>query len=244
MIEPETTTCEPVQQQATPPLDAAPALPQRVEALLIASPRAVPAMRLAQALGMAPMPTPGAPAEAVQADAGGDGSGAPTGEQPPVTIHTRARRRAKNADRGPDPLAQLQAAVEQLNSEYAASGRSFRIEAVAGGYRFMTLPAFGSDIAALNGAGAAGRLSRSAMETLAIVAYRQPVTRATLEAIRGVSCGETLKTLMERRLITIAGRAEELGRPMLYATTRQFLELFGLSSLKDLPAAGDLRVKG
>ena len=84
------------------------------------------------------------------------------------------------------------------------------------------------------------KLSRAAIETLAIIAYRQPVTRAELEAIRGVACGEVLKSLVERRLVTITGRAEELGRPMLYGTTRQFLDHFGLATLKDLPAPADL----
>jgi segregation and condensation protein B len=83
-------------------------------------------------------------------------------------------------------------------------------------------------------------LSRAGLESLAIIAYRQPVTRAQLEAIRGVACGEVLRTLMDRRLITIKGRAEELGRPLLYATTKEFLDAFGLSSIKDLPSVGDL----
>ena len=83
------------------------------------------------------------------------------------------------------------------------------------------------------------RLSKPALETLAIIAYRQPVTRAELEAIRGVACGEVVRTLMERRLVKITGRAEELGRPMLYGTTRQFLDTFGLASVKDLPKPED-----
>ena len=84
--------------------------------------------------------------------------------------------------------------------------------------------------------GCASRLSRPAIETLAIIAYKQPITRAKLEAIRGVGCGEVLKSLLERRLIAVTGRAEELGRPMLYGTTRQFLDAFGIRSVKDLPS--------
>jgi segregation and condensation protein B len=84
------------------------------------------------------------------------------------------------------------------------------------------------------------RLTPAALETLAIVAYRQPLLRADLEAIRGVACGEVLRGLLDRRLIRIVGRAEELGRPMLYGTTKEFLEVFGLASLKDLPQAKDL----
>jgi len=104
----------------------------------------------------------------------------------------------------------------------------------------MTLPDHAAAIAAFHGAASQSKLSRAAVETLAIIAYRQPVTRATLEAIRGVACGEVVRTLLERKLIAIAGRAEELGRPMLYATSKQFLDAFGLASNKDLPALSDL----
>lgn len=134
-------------------------------------------------------------------------------------------------------------AIESLNASYEKTGRSFRIEEVAGGYQIYTLPEFGSVLASLNRTRAQSKLSPAQMETLAITAYRQPVLRADIEAIRGVSCGEVLRSLMERRLIKIVGRAEELGRPMLYGTTRQFLEVFGLSSLKDLPKAEELRPK-
>lgn len=130
-------------------------------------------------------------------------------------------------------------AVEALNASYEASGRSFRIEPVAGGYRAVALARFAPVLAALHGARESQSLSRAAVETLAIVAYRQPVTRAELEAIRGVSCGEVLRTLLDKRLVDITGRAEELGRPMLYGTTRRFLEVFGLASLKDLPSVQD-----
>lgn len=136
--------------------------------------------------------------------------------------------------------AEVEAAIASLNAEYERTGRSFRVEKVAGGYRLMTLPEFAPVIAAHHKARASTKLSKAAIETLAIIAYRQPVTRAEVEAIRGVACGETIKTLMDRRLVTIRGRAEEVGRPMLYGTTKQFLDAFGLSSLKDLPATGEL----
>lgn len=135
--------------------------------------------------------------------------------------------------------AEVEAAIASLNTAYEATGRSFRIERVAGGYRVMTLARFGPTLNGARGA-RSGRLSRPAIETLAIVAYRQPLTRAQIEAIRGVGCGEVLRALLERRLVTITGRAEELGRPMLYGTTRRFLEVFGLASLDDLPSAKDL----
>ncbi len=132
-------------------------------------------------------------------------------------------------------------AVAALNTAYESTGRSFRVETVAGGYRVMTLPRFAAAVAAYHKTKAASKLTRAAIETLAIIAYKQPITRAELEAIRGVSCGEVLKTLMERRLITIKGRAEELGRPMLYGTTKAFLDHFGLASIKELPAPADLK---
>ena len=140
---------------------------------------------------------------------------------------------------GADRVAR--AAVEQLNREYEQGNRAFRIDAVAGGYRVMTVPGQAAAVAAIRGAQARTALSRAAVETLAIIAYKQPLTRASLEAIRGVACGEILRSLIDRRLVTIAGRAEEPGRPMLYGTTKRFLEVFGLSSLKDLPSVEEFR---
>ena len=130
-------------------------------------------------------------------------------------------------------------AIEKLNQAYAQHGRAFRIEAVAGGFRVMTLGEFAPVAAVVRGLSESARLSRAAVETLAIVAYRQPVTRVDIESIRGSATGEVLRTLLEKRLVTIVGRAEELGRPMLYGTTRRFLEVFGLASVRDLPPAGE-----
>ena len=149
----------------------------------------------------------------------------------PVTIARLREALGLDADANDD----LTRAIEELNHLYDQTERSFRIEPVAGGFRLMTRSAFVGDVAAIRGLRDAHRLSRPALETLAIVAYRQPMTRAQIESIRGVACGEVLKTLLDARLVAITGRAEELGRPMLYATTKQFLETFGLSSLKDLP---------
>lgn len=131
-------------------------------------------------------------------------------------------------------------AVGRLNHGYEKSGRSFRIESVAGGYRVLTLPAYGDVMAALHKKKDTGKLTPAALETLAVVAYKQPVLRTDVEAVRGVACGEVLRALMERHLVKITGRAEEPGRPMLYGTTKQFLEVFGLASLKDLPEAEGL----
>lgn len=133
-------------------------------------------------------------------------------------------------------------AVTTLNESYEKSGRAFRIENVSGGLRIMTLPEHAQVVSAFRKSAQFSRLSKSAIETLSIIAYRQPVTRAELEAIRGVSCGEILRTLLERRLITIKGRAEELGRPILYGTTKQFLDHFGLATLKDMPTIEEFKL--
>jgi segregation and condensation protein B len=147
---------------------------------------------------------------------------------------------ADEQGKGKKPGA-VQQAVDSLNKTYEATGRSFRIESVAGGYRVMTLPEHARVLAAFHGGRATSRLSRAAVETLAIIAYKQPITRATLESVRGVACGEVLRSLLERRLVTITGRAEELGRPILYGTSREFLDVFGLASLKDLPSVAEFQ---
>ena len=136
---------------------------------------------------------------------------------------------------------QVRDAIDALNARYAADGRTFRIESVAGGRQVMTLPAFGPIVARLKGVREQGRLTQAALEALAIIAYRQPILRADLESIRGVACGEVLRSLMERRLVKIVGRADEVGRPMLYGTTTEFLKQFGIGRLDELPNAKDLR---
>ena len=134
---------------------------------------------------------------------------------------------------------QVREAANVLNESYESTGRAFTIETVASGLRIMARPKLAPVLASFHGQRASNRLSRAALETLAIVACGQPVTRAEVENIRGVACGEVLRSLMDRRLVTIAGRAEELGRPMLYGTTRDFLSQFGLGSLRDLPEMTD-----
>lgn len=125
--------------------------------------------------------------------------------------------------------------VRLLNHRYDSSGRVFRIEEVAGGFCLLTRPQFAPWLRRMRHVPGELRLTQSAMETLAIVAYRQPVPRADIEAIRGVSSGELLKQLMERDLVRICGRSEDLGRPYLYGTTRNFLQMFGLRSADRLP---------
>ena len=129
----------------------------------------------------------------------------------------------------------IRKAIQDLNKQYESSGRCFRVEQVAGGYQLLTLPEFGDALKRLHQKEIDAKLTKAALETLAIIAYKQPILRADIEAIRGVACGETIRSLMEKHLVKIAGRAEEPGRPILYGTTKRFLELFGLNSLKDLP---------
>jgi segregation and condensation protein B len=126
-------------------------------------------------------------------------------------------------------------AIDELNHSYSEHNRSFRIERLAGGWQILTLPQFGPVLNRLHTDRQQSKLSQPALETLAIIAYRQPIMRAEVEAIRGVATGEVLRGLLERRLIKIVGRAEELGRPMLYGTTKEFLKVFGLASLDDMP---------
>ncbi len=125
--------------------------------------------------------------------------------------------------------------IEALNGEYAEWGLAFRIEHIAKGYQMLTLPAYNAWLKKLIRTRQETKLSPAAMETLAIVAYKQPCTRADVEAVRGVAAGDLLNRLREMNLAKIVGRAEDLGRPLLYGTTKRFLEVFGLPSLEDLP---------
>ena len=131
--------------------------------------------------------------------------------------------------------------MRKLNQQYDKAGRAFRIEEVAGGYHLLTRSKFAPWLRRLTGTGTGLRFSQPALETLAVVAYRQPVLRAEVESVRGVQCGEILRQLMERGMVRIVGRAEELGRPILYGTTRAFLETFGLKALEEMPRAEQLR---
>lgn len=140
-----------------------------------------------------------------------------------------------------DDGTQARTLVRKLNQLYDEGGRAFRVEEVASGYQVLTRKKFASWLRRLGHVPGEVRLSTPALETLAVVAYRQPVTKADTEAIRGVHCGEILRQLMERDLVRIHGRSEELGRPYLYATTKRFLQQFGLRSLDDLPRAEIVR---
>lgn len=131
--------------------------------------------------------------------------------------------------------------IDALNQRYEQQKTAFRVINIAGGYQMMTRPVFATWVGRLRESKQDNRLSPAALETLAVVAYKQPVVRAEIEALRGVSAGEMLNRLRELGLIKIVGRAEDVGRPMLYGTTRRFLEVFGLSGLEDLPAVGELQ---
>ncbi len=142
---------------------------------------------------------------------------------------------------GLDSSKPVRDAVDELNRDYAAREAAYRIEERAGGYQLLTLPQYSEYIQRLMKKKEEGRLTPAALETLAIIAYKQPILRVDVEAIRGVACGEVIRSLMEHNLVKITGRAEEVGRPMLYGTTKHFLEVFGLGSLRDLPKAEQLK---
>jgi len=133
----------------------------------------------------------------------------------------------------------VKAHIDALNEAYDQTGRSFRIECIANGYQMLTQSKYDVWVKKLQKSRADSRLSAAALETLAIVAYKQPILRADVESIRGVAAGDMLVRLREVDLVKIVGRAEEIGRPMLYGTTNKFLEVFGLASIKDLPKLED-----
>lgn len=130
---------------------------------------------------------------------------------------------------------EIQEIVDTLNGEYRSADRPYRIIMIAGGYQFATLKEYGEWLGRLFHEQARRRLSQSSLETLAIVAYKQPISKPEIEAIRGVNCDYVMKTLLEKDLVTITGRAETVGRPLLYGTTREFLKHFGLNDVTDLP---------
>ena len=134
---------------------------------------------------------------------------------------------------------ELRQAVQKLNLEYELTGRVFRIEEVAGGFQMRTVSRVRAWIRKVD-AIKPFRLTPANLETLSIVAYKQPVTRAQIEFLRGVDSSSTLRTLLQRRLVRISGRAELPGKPTLYSTTKTFLEVFSLQSLKDLPTLAEL----
>src|SRR5215475_10318568 len=138
--------------------------------------------------------------------------------------------------------SEIESTLEQLSKEHSEASRSYRLVSVAGSWQFVTQPDYAPWLKALVGHKIRPpRLSQPSLETLAIIAYRQPITRAEIEQVRGVAVDGVMQTLLERGLVEQVGRAEVVGRPMTYGTTSAFLEYFGLRSLDDLPAADELR---
>ncbi|MBN1844511.1 MAG: SMC-Scp complex subunit ScpB [Sedimentisphaerales bacterium] len=131
--------------------------------------------------------------------------------------------------------------IHGLNETYQRMQCAFRIESIAGGYQMLTQSEYNAWLKKLLKVRSESRLTPAALETLAIIAYKQPIMRVDVESVRGVGCGEMIRQLCEKQMVKIVGRAEELGRPLLYGTTKRFLEVFGLSSLKDLPRVEDLK---
>lgn len=218
----------------TPTTDAElAAFASKAEALLFSLDRPLPPPRLAEALGLVPRedtPRDASPRKDTESD---EVIAAPN-KRP----STRSKLDAATREAA---LTHIARAITHLNTDYERTGRSFRIEHLAGGYRVMTLPQYAQVIAEFHRARLATKLSRPSIETLAIIAYKQPITRAQLEAIRGVACGEVLRSLIDRKLVATKGRAEELGRPLLYETHPKFLDQFGLASIRDLPTLAELK---
>jgi segregation and condensation protein B len=135
---------------------------------------------------------------------------------------------------------EIRGALEDLVEEYAASGRGVILMQVAGGYQFRTRPEHADYIRRLTKTKGV-KFSQSALETLAIVAYRQPITRAEVEYLRGVDSGGVMKSLLEKKLLRITGKKDVPGKPLLYGTSREFLELFGLKDLAALPSLKEIQ---
>jgi len=172
-------------------------------------------------------------------------------EEPPPTIESVveavlfASDEPLSEDRLADIVAitpkQVRENIKILNDKYQQNNNAFRIEQIAGGYQMQTLPPYSLWLKKLIRVRSDNKLTPATLETLAIIAYKQPIIRADIESIRGVAVGDIIRNLMEKGLVRITGRAEVLGRPMLYGTTKKFLEVFGLNSLKDLPKVEELK---
>ncbi len=139
---------------------------------------------------------------------------------------------------------QARTLIRELNQYYDQVGRAFHVKRVAGGYQLRTRPHFSRWIRQFQENLPSNRLTGPAQETLTVIAYRQPIIKADIEAIRGVGCGEMLRQLLEKGLVRIVGRSDQLGHPFLYGTTKKFLTDFGLNNLESLPKARILRGQG
>ena len=137
------------------------------------------------------------------------------------------------------PLKDIEAALEKILIKYQSDDYAFQVEKVAGGFQFMTKPAYQASIGIMLKQQSKKRLSTSALETLSIIAYKQPITKGEMEQIRGVNCDYTVQKLLEKELVEIKGKADAIGRPLLYGTSQNFMEYFGINDLKDLPTPKD-----
>lgn len=137
------------------------------------------------------------------------------------------------------PNKDIEAAIEKVTEKYASEDFPFEVIHSGGGYQFLTKPAYQASIGILLKHQSKKRLSTSALETLSIIAYKQPVTKSEMEQIRGVNCDYSVQKLLEKELIEIKGKSEAVGRPMLYGTSDKFMDYFGINSLKDLPTPKD-----
>jgi segregation and condensation protein B len=136
---------------------------------------------------------------------------------------------------------ELLEAIEQARQRYQGEGHAFEINEIGGGYQFLTKPAYHHTVGTFLKQTTRKRLSRAAMETLSIIAYKQPVIKSEMEKIRGVSCDYSVQKLLEKELVEIVGRDEGPGRPLLYGTSQKFMDYFGLKSLSDLPKPKDFK---
>ncbi len=137
------------------------------------------------------------------------------------------------------PEEDIHGAIQRLEEKYVTDDYAFQLFKAAGGYQFLTKPAYQTSISILLKQQSKKRLSTSAMETLSIIAYKQPISKTEIENIRGVNCDYAVQKLLDKGLIEITGKAETIGRPMLYGTTAKFMEYFGISDLAELPAPKD-----
>ncbi len=153
-----------------------------------------------------------------------------------VTLQTVRQVTGRDLD-----SAEFQSIIEKLNAEYAETGRTFHIHRIAGGYRFLSRPEFSDILKKLLAPNIRRRLSQSILEVLAVIAYNQPVTRGEIQQIRGVSPDYAIDRLLLRGFIEVRGRADSPGKPLQYGTTKEFLDLFHLSSLKDLPKLREIK---
>ena len=136
---------------------------------------------------------------------------------------------------------QVNAAIEGINEKYASDFYAFELKQIGGGWQFLTKPAYHKTVAQLNGDKFLKRLSIAALETLAIIAYKQPITKSEMEAIRGVNCDYAVQKLLEKDLVIISGRNEDaVGKPLIYATSKSFMDYFGINSSEDLPKISEV----